>query len=56
MTFTMPDLVTALHLLATGTRGEQLTALRWLRADALPVSTFDGRNWEAAIQQQVPWR
>ncbi|MGH6771195.1 MAG: GFA family protein [Xanthobacteraceae bacterium] len=23
---------------------------------ALSVKTFDGRNWEAAIQQQVPWR
>jgi hypothetical protein len=23
---------------------------------ALPVKEFDGRNWEAAMQQKVPWR
>lgn len=23
---------------------------------AIPVASFDGRNWEAAIQQRVPWR
>ena len=24
--------------------------------DAVSVKPFDGRNWEAAIQQHVPWR
>ena len=23
---------------------------------AIPIKEFDGRNWEAAIEQQVPWR
>ena len=23
---------------------------------AMPIKEFDGRNWEAAIEQQVPWR
>ena len=23
---------------------------------ALPVKEFDGRNWEVAMQQKVPWR
>ena len=24
--------------------------------DAVSVKSFDGRNWEAAMQQHVPWR
>jgi hypothetical protein len=23
---------------------------------AIPVATFDGRNWETAMQERVPWR
>jgi hypothetical protein len=23
---------------------------------SIPVKSFDGRNWEAAMQQRVPWR
>jgi len=23
---------------------------------AIPIKEFDGRNWEAAMQQRVPWR
>ena len=25
-------------------------------ADALPIKQFDGRNWEQAMGQRVPWR
>jgi hypothetical protein len=35
-----PDLATALQVMATGRSQEQTAALRWLRADALPVSEF----------------
>ncbi len=35
-----PDLGAALQVMATGRNQEQLTALRWLRAEALPVSEF----------------
>jgi hypothetical protein len=27
-----------------------------IELSAIPMKLFDGRNWEAAIQQHVPWR
>lgn len=35
-----PDLASALQVMATGRSQDQIAALRWLRADALPVSEF----------------
>ncbi len=35
-----PDLITALRVLAMGTASDQLTALRWLRGDSLPLAEF----------------
>ncbi len=35
-----PDLATALRVLATGTSMDQMTAMRWLRGDALAASEF----------------
>ena len=40
MALALPDLVAALQLVATGTRAERLTAIRWLRAENLPITTF----------------
>jgi len=40
MALALPDLVAALQLMAMGTRTERLIAIRWLRADNLPISTF----------------
>ncbi len=37
-----PDLANALQLMATGRTHEQVTAMRWLRAESLPVSEFRG--------------
>lgn len=44
-----PDLVTALHVLATGVPTDQITATRWLRGEALPAAQF--RN--IGIQQKI---
>ena len=35
-----PDLVTALRVLAMGTPGDHMTAMRWIRGDTLPASEF----------------
>jgi len=35
-----PDLATALQVMTTGRSQEQVTAMRWLRAESLPVSEF----------------
>ena len=35
-----PDLITALRVLAMGTANDQITALRWIRGDALGTSEF----------------
>jgi hypothetical protein len=35
-----PDLAKALQSMATGTPSDQVTAMRWLRSDSLPVSEF----------------
>jgi hypothetical protein len=35
-----PDLVNALQVVATGRPADQITAMRWLRGEALPVSQF----------------
>lgn len=42
LTLASPDLVTALHVLATGSPNDQTTAMRWLWGEALPVSQFRG--------------
>lgn len=44
-----PDLVNALQVMATGESQNQVTAMRWLRAESLPVSEF--RN--VGISQKV---
>ena len=38
VTMASPDLFTALHVLATGTVKDQMTAMRWLRGDTLAAS------------------
>ena len=35
-----PDLASALQAMATGTKSDQVIAMRWLRAEALPISEF----------------
>jgi hypothetical protein len=35
-----PDLVNAVHVLVTGTDSDQVTAMRWLRGESLPVGEF----------------
>jgi hypothetical protein len=35
-----PDLVNALHAMTTGESQEHVTAIRWLRAESLPISEF----------------
>ncbi len=40
VTMASPDLFTALHVLATGTVKDQMTAMRWLRGDTLAASEF----------------
>lgn len=35
-----PDLVNAVHALVTGTDADQVTAMRWLRGESLPISEF----------------
>ncbi len=40
MTMASPDLITALRVLAMGTATDQMTAMRWLRGDALVASEF----------------
>ncbi len=44
-----PDLAAALHVMATGELQEQVLAMRWLRADALPVGLFR----KAGISQKI---
>ena len=33
-----------------------MTALRLVDVSALSIKQFDGKNWESAIEQKVPWR
>jgi len=40
MTAASPDLVTALKVMTTGEPSDQVTAMRWLRAEALPISEY----------------
>jgi hypothetical protein len=40
LTAASPDLVTGLHVLATGSPSDQTTAMRWLWGEALPVGQF----------------
>lgn len=40
LTAASPDLVTALHVLATGSTSDQTTAMRWLWGEALPIGQF----------------
>jgi hypothetical protein len=40
LTTASPDLVTALHVLATGSDSDQTTAMRWLWGETLPVGQF----------------
>jgi hypothetical protein len=40
LTMSSPDLVKALHVLLTGIDQDQVIAMRWLRAEALPITEF----------------
>ena len=40
MTLASPDLVNALQVMAVGEKQNQVTAVRWLRAESLPISEF----------------
>ena len=40
LTLASPDLITALRVLAMGTLGDQMTAMRWLRGDSLAATDF----------------
>ncbi len=40
MMMASPDLATALKVIATGEAQDQVTAMRWLKAESLPVSEF----------------
>jgi len=40
MMLASPDLANALQVITTGTSQDQVTALRWLRAESLPISEF----------------
>jgi hypothetical protein len=40
LTLASPDLANSLQAMATGTQTDQVTAMRWLRAEALPITEF----------------
>ncbi len=40
LTLALPDLMSALQVMATGDRAERLTSIRWLRAENLPIAMF----------------
>lgn len=44
-----PDLANALQVIATGKSQDQVTAMRWLRAESLPISEFR----KAGISQKI---